>query len=225
MLARVDRRIRIAGLGALLGVGVAGLILVFAVSSPTRARARARARASAGHCGPASATTLAHDNVARVYAVDNAVYGCATGAGHSFRLGARLSCVGTSRAGPVFALAGRLVGYGLSRCGVDTGFTQVVVRRLTDGTQLRSLPATGVVGPESYQSVGSLVLRADGGVAWIGTGSSIVGGRKLIEVRKADRSGAALLDSGRAVDSGSLRLHGSKLTWMHGGQVRSATLQ
>jgi hypothetical protein len=78
---------------------------------------------------------------------------------------------------------------------------------------------------ESFQAVGSLVLRADGGVAWIGTRSSIVGGRKLVEVRKADRSGAALLDSGPAVDSGSLRLRGSKLTWKHGGRIRSATLQ
>jgi hypothetical protein len=103
------------------------------------------------------------------------------------------------------------------------------VRRLSDGTQLHSLPATGPVGgrvgPESFQNVDSLVLRADGGVPWIATGSSIVGGRRLIEVRKADRSGAGLLDSGRAIVSGSLRLHGSKLTWKHGGQVRSATLQ
>jgi hypothetical protein len=217
MLARVDRRRRIAGLGALIGAGAAGVVLLFAVSSPTRA--------SVGRCGPAGAQTLASDKVARVYATGNAVYGCATGAGRSFRLGARRSCVGTSRAGPVFALAGRLAGYGVSRCGIDTGFTQVVVRRLSDGAQLRSLPATGVVGPESYQGVGSLVLRADGGVAWIGTGSSIVGGRKLIEVRKADRGGVALLDSGPAVDSGSLRLHGSKLTWKHGGRVRSASLQ
>jgi hypothetical protein len=67
-------------------------------------------------------------------------------------------------------------------------------------------------------------LVVDGGVAWIGTASSIVGRRKLIEVHKADPTGAALLDSGSAVDRGSLRLHGSKLTWRRGGRVRSTTL-
>jgi hypothetical protein len=217
MLARVDRWSRISGPGAIVAAAVLASLLLLASTGLTRAASR--------RCGAIRAQTLASDRVARVYATAHTVYGCATGSHRSFKLGTRRSCAGTSRAGPIFVLVARLAAYGLSRCGVDTGFTQVVVRRLTDGAQLRSLPATGPVASESFQTVNSIALRSDDAVAWIGTGSSIVGGHKLIEVHKADRTGAKLLDSGAAIDSMSLRLHGSKLTWKHGGAIRSATLQ
>jgi hypothetical protein len=218
MLGSVHHRLRISVAAPVVLLALAVLALLLASSSTRGAVAVAR-------CGPATGQTLAADKAARVYALGNTVYGCALGGMRSYRLGQRQTCIGTSRAGPAVTVAGRLAAYGLSRCGVDTGFTQVLVRRLTDGTQLRAVPATSPPGPESFQSVDSLVLKADGAVAWIGTGRSIVGHGKVIEVRKADRGGAALLDSGAAVDSGSLRLRHSKLTWKHGGETRSATLQ
>ena len=184
----------------------------------------APAGAGPAHCGPPGARTLAASSFARVYAVGGTAYGCSSGATKSFSLGQRLTCLGAPLLGPV-TVTGELAAYGLERCGVDTGFTQVVVRRLTDGAQLRSLPATtGFLGPESYQSVDSLVLAGDSAVAWIGTGHSIVASHRDVEVQKADSHGQRRLDSGSAIKLGSLRLHGSTITWKHGGATRSATL-
>ena len=128
-------------------------------------------------------------------------------------------CVGT------VAIAGEFAAYALSENAVDTSYAEVVVRRLTDGQQLRRATATTKpLGPESYQSVDSLAVKADSAVAWIGVGGSIVRRGTDIEVRKADKRGQATLDSGPAIDSGSLRLDGSRLTWRNGRQVRSAML-
>ena len=122
-------------------------------------------------------------------------------------------------------VTGELSAYALQRCGVDTGATLVIVRRLSDGKQLRSFAATSTGLPEGFQSVRSLALKSDGAVAWIGLVSSVVGRRRVIEVHKADANRAAVtLDSGPAVDPGSLRLHGSRLSWTHGTATRSATL-
>jgi hypothetical protein len=127
--------------------------------------------------------------------------------------------------GPL-ALAGVTVAYGLSRFGVDTGTARVVVRRLTDGVVLREASATArVPGAESYQSVGALVVKPDGAVAWIGDGHSIIGRGSVVEVHRYDRRGQAELDHGSGIVSGSLRLHGSQLTWTNSGRLRSATLR
>jgi hypothetical protein len=175
-------------------------------------------------CGPASARTLAVDSLARVYESGGSVYACVRGASTARRLGSAQSCIRSQRAGPV-ALAGETVAYGLESCGVDTGFGSVVVRRLSDGQQLRSLAATTQpLLPESYQQVSSLVVKSDGAVAWIGVAKSIIRHGENVEVHKADKRGAAELDSGTAVGQSSLRLRGSQVTWRHAGAVRSATL-
>jgi hypothetical protein len=179
---------------------------------------------AAAHCGPFDAKTLAASGSVRVYVLGKTVYGCSMRGSGAVRLGTRSSCVGGARVDPVVA-AGEFAAYGLSRCGVDTGYTQVIVRRLTDGKVVRSAAATSPPGVESYQSVGSLVLRRDGAVAWIGNGQSIIGHGHVIEVHKARRRGpVALLDSGLAVRPGSLRLRGSQLTWRHGTALLHARL-
>jgi hypothetical protein len=123
------------------------------------------------------------------------------------------------------ALAGAVVAYGLESCGVDTGSAVVIVERLATGRKLRTLPATtGALAPESYQRVGSLVVRPDGAVAWIGTASSIVRSSRSIEVHRADGRGQVELDSGLAIDPSSMRLHGTTLSWRHADLVRSASL-
>src|ERR1035437_5494170 len=175
-------------------------------------------------CGPASARTLAADARARVYSLQGSVYGCA-GPGHRYRLGGVGNCISAHRVDPV-TVAGVLAAYGLTSCGVDLGTTSVIVRRLSDGRRLvddgaNSLP----LGAESYQSVDSLVLRAGGAGAWIAVGSSIVGHTRVVEVHVQDGTGNHLLDSGAAVRTGSLRLRGVKLTWLHGRKLHSATLR
>jgi hypothetical protein len=214
MLDQMRHRVWAAALLLIVLVGLAASAPLLASGSP---------HASVARCGSASGHTLAADRVARVYAVGDTVYGCAKGGARPYVLGHRRTCVGSSRVAPV-KLAARIAAYGLERCGVDTGSTQVIVRRLTDGSQMHAQAATSPPGAESFQSVDSLVVKSDGAVAWIATGSSIVGGRKTIEVRRADRAGAALLDSGAEVVTHSLRLHRSTLSWKHGATSRTAAL-
>lgn len=180
--------------------------------------------AAPARCGPSEARTLAADRVARVYYSGGAVYGCTGGGRKSYRLGASARSIREGRVGPV-ALAGAAVAYGLSRFGVDTVSAQVVVRNLSDGSRLHSEPATiRPPGPEHFQSVAAVVVRADGAVAWIGQGGSLVRRGGDVEVGKADAHGRALLDSGSGIDQRSLGLRGSSVTWRHGGATRSARL-
>jgi hypothetical protein len=175
-------------------------------------------------CGPKGATTLAASRVARVYVTGNRVYGCSRHGTRTLLLGQRATCEGNARVDPV-AVEGEIVAYGSERCFVDTGNTAVIVRRLSDGKTLRSAAATSPPGVESFQSVGSLVLKRDGAVAWIGLGSSIGLHNHKTEVYKADSHGSVqLLDAGGAIRSGSLVLNGSRLSWKHGDTVRHATL-
>jgi hypothetical protein len=174
-------------------------------------------------CGPAQSTTLAAGSVARVYSVGQVVYGCAARGGRAFRLGASMRTLREGRAGPI-ALAGTVAAYGLTQFGVDTVRTEVVVRRLTDGATLANLPASRAVGVESFQSVGSIVVKADGAVAWIGSDRSIIAHRAQIEVHAAHGSSDSLLDAGPDIAPASLRLDGSTLTWQVGGATRHATL-
>jgi hypothetical protein len=167
---------------------------------------------------------LAADRQVRVFSLGHVVYGCFEKTGKRYEFGQTATCIGTPHAGPV-TVAAELAAYGSERCGIDTGFAQVIVRRMSDGRQLRADSATtNPLGPESYSSVDSLVLRGDAAVAWIGVGTSLVGHTADIEVHRAGKHGQELLDSGAAIDRHSLRLHGSKLTWKHGSATRSAQL-
>jgi hypothetical protein len=178
-----------------------------------------------GGCGPDRGLTLASSGDARVYGLAGAVFGCSDSPGRSFRLGARYTCLGVARVGPV-AVAGRVAAYGLQRCGVDTGRAQVVVRRLTDGRQLVALPAvTEPLGVEAFQRVGAVVVTSGGAVAWIGIGESVISHRSVSEVHAFAGRGARLLDSGPAIDAGSLRLSGSTVSWRSSGARRSAKLR
>jgi hypothetical protein len=174
-------------------------------------------------CGPAAAHTLAASPQARVYVSGGTAYGCARSGRSSNRLGGRGSCIGRPRVDPV-TVTGTLTAYASETCGVDTGTTVVIVRRLTDGRHLRSSPATAPVGVESYQTVHSLVLKVDGAVAWIATGRSLGTRHGAVEVWRSDRHGTTRLDSGQAIQARSLRLTGATLNWRHGTQTRHAAL-
>ncbi len=174
-------------------------------------------------CGPAAARTLASSSHARVYASRGVAFGCAARGGKSFRLGVTGSCIRSDHVGPV-VVAGEIAAFASERCGVDTGNTLVVVRNLRDGKRVSASDAAASPGPESFTSVDSLVARSDGAVAWIAQASSIGNHMTNVDVRRADARGQALLDSGGAIVRGSLRLRRSRLTWTHGGQLRSSTL-
>jgi hypothetical protein len=171
-------------------------------------------------CVPASGQVKLSDARAQVYALGKAIYACDQRTRHTTRLGQATVCIGTARVDHM-ALAGDVVAYGLDRCGVDTGSTTVIVRRISDGKQLHSYAA--ITGPglvESYQTIDALIVTSKGLVAWIATDSSIIGRGRRIEVHGNGR----LLDSGAGIARTSLRLHGSTLSWRDGGSTRTATL-
>jgi hypothetical protein len=158
-----------------------------------------------------------------VYSLHQTIYGCSVARGRSFRLGHAPRAVVESRIGSV-AVGGDLAAYAIQSFGVDTASASVVVRRLTDDRKVKELRATRAVGVEAFQSVGSVVVRASGAVAWIGLEHSIVGGSTAIEVHASGAGGDQVLDSGSRIDPTSLRLHGSRLSWSDGGATRHATL-
>jgi hypothetical protein len=167
---------------------------------------------------------LAGSGRARVYLSHGVVVGCAGGSQRRFVLGRSGICIGATRVAPV-RVVGVLAAYGAERCGVDTGSTQVIVRRLTDGAILTQTLATStLIGPESYVQVTALVLARDGAAAWISTGASIVGHRHIDEVHAYEHGALHRLDSGAAIDLYKLKLSGSHLRWKHGASWRTATL-
>lgn len=183
-------------------------------------------RAKAPDCGPPRARTLAGSARARVYAVGGTVYGCAVPGRHSFRLGSSLGFQRSRTHVGDVSVAGRIAAYGVTAFGVDTSRTEVLVRRLTDGALLGSYPANTVHFAEAFSSVGSLVVKGDGAVAWIGRETAIGRSQLTIQVFEARGSASAgtELDSGSGIAPGSLRLQGSTLTWHHGNATRRATL-
>ncbi|HET6868067.1 MAG TPA: hypothetical protein VFH80_19295 [Solirubrobacteraceae bacterium] len=216
----------VRGIATILGTvwarpWIVALVVVAACGSSVAESAGSTAAAT--RCGPASARTLVGDGRVRVYVLHQVVYGCSVARGRSFRLGHASRALAESRVGPV-AVAGDVAGYGLQSFGVDTVTATIVVRRLTDGTEVKELRATRAVGAEAFQSIGSVAVLASGAVAWIGSEHSIVGHRSAIEVHAAGAGGDRVLDSGANVDPASLRLHGSRLSWVDGGATRHATL-
>jgi hypothetical protein len=176
--------------------------------------------AASAPCAPAGAHVKLADRRAQVYSLQKAIYACDRSTHKATKLGVTTSCIASALVDRL-ALAGDVVAYGVERCGVDTGFSTVVVRRVSDGKGLHSFAA--VTGPglvESHQSINALIVTARGAVAWIVTDSSIVGHGKRIEVHANRR----LLDSGAGIAPTSLRLHGSTLSWRDGASTRTATL-
>ncbi|HEY6399164.1 MAG TPA: hypothetical protein VIX82_17100 [Solirubrobacteraceae bacterium] len=215
---------RTTGVRRYTAVLLAVPVLTACGSSVAASASPGPSQAPAARCGAASGRTLAASPTARVYVAHGVVYGCATRTSKVYRLGSAQSCFVEPRIGPV-TLAGRIAAYAQVRCGVDTASSQVVVRDLADGKVLMSHPAIShVPGPESFESVHTIVAKRDGSIAWLAGVSSIGRPTELVEVHRVDRQGSALLDSGGAIAPGSLRLHGSTVTWRDRGKSRRAAL-
>jgi hypothetical protein len=177
-------------------------------------------------CGPSSARALASDRTARVYVWSGNVYGCAAGSDRSYLLGSTNICAFMHNRVGLVRVTDGIAAYTLETCLTDSGWTTVNVRRLTDGKFLRVHQATTtavvVMGEES---VGSLVLKADGAAAWIATADSIGPHTFVRQLAWLDNRGFNVLDSGRALAARSLKLRGSTISWRHGNTVRTARLR
>jgi hypothetical protein len=196
--------------------------LVCALAPCGASTATAVAGAAPVRCGPVGAHTLAASPQARIYSSRGSVDGC--GIGHRYRLGSATICNGSGRVGPA-AVSGDLAAYAIMVCGVDTGSADVIVMRISTGRRLSTHAASSIsVGPESFESVGSIVVNPAGQVAWIVSASSIATHRRAVQVLAADRRGTRVLDSSGAIVPGSLRLNGSTLAWKRGTAVHAAKL-
>jgi hypothetical protein len=187
---------------------------------------RAIAHLAAPACGPASARTIAGDRLARVYADGGSAYGCVAGAHRAYHLGAK--GLGLSPGGArieAVRVAGRLAAYGLRTMGLDTGYVTVNVRSLSTGALLTQRSATTRTGVEGFQSINSLVPKAEGALAWIATAHSIGEPKFVRQLLALDRRGLHVLDSGPSLGATSLALHGSTISWKHGTTARTATLR
>jgi hypothetical protein len=217
----------------------AGVATVAAAGIPTVATAGTATVAAAGTgsgrfpvtfgpgpvvCEPFQAHTLASDRAAVVYSLDGEAYGCSRPTGPTYKLGSVKLCIGATRVGP-FALAGDVVAYGSETCGVDSSSSQAIARNLESGHTLRREPATSRTLVEQEGGLQSIVVKADGSIAWIAAEQSLGNHGRLLQVRKDDRGGDTLLSSSLAVLPSSLKLHGSRLTWRDAGKLRSATLR
>lgn len=204
------------------------LVLTAACGSSAAAPVRVLTHAlrpAAARCGPQAAKTLAADSRARIYAIGDSVYGCANGGRRAYLLGHRSRSLSRQSRIGAMALAGVVAAYGLTQSGVDTASTTVVVRRLDTGRTLHDVNAiTGLLGPEFFEEVDALVVKADGAVAWIGRGSSILQKEATAQVNRIDRRGEATLERVTTGLIGALRLRGSRLSWRHGNAVRTSTL-
>jgi len=112
-------------------------------------------------------------------------------------------------------------------CGLAGCSPSIMVRDLRDGRLLRNhLEPSFETQPERTpaRNVTSLVLKANGSVAWIVDRLAFMGLPHSIDVVAVDSTGRRVLDSGLDVDPTSLALTGSTLTWRKGGIVRSAML-
>jgi hypothetical protein len=185
---------------------------------------------------------LRRDKQAAVYEGEigyggTAVYGCTHRERRAYFLGWPYQPLGSSAGGAggvhELRLAGTVVAYanGDSSGGQEDAAGRssaswiIEVRSLRNGRLLHSLPTGSPEHPKpGYTGIGpseGLVVKSDGAVAWIVNAGF---GQNELQVHAADRSGSRVLASGSNIAPHSLRLNGSKLSWMQGGSRVSARL-
>jgi hypothetical protein len=179
---------------------------------------------AAGSCAPAGTRILAGAGSARLYSQGGELYGCL--AARRTRLGA----LSASRPFPatkiaLYALSGRYAAFDRTDMGVDTFASTVALVDLRSGATIASAPGTTPANrPESFITVGSMVVDARGTLAWIGERRSIGVLSPTVEVHTLSAAGAKLLASASDIAARSLKLNGEMLTWREGGKLRSRNL-
>ena len=125
-----------------------------------------------------------------------------------------------------FELAGHVAAYLETQFGVDSGTTKLVVvdvgaRRVLHAIEAGSYVDAGIVFAEA---VIRFLVSSRGSVAWTVTREDHRG-PAIESVWAVGREGApALLDSGQAIDAGSLARAGTTLSWTDEGTQRTAPM-
>ncbi len=160
-----------------------------------------------------------------VFTTDDAFAAC-TGTSRPVRLGGRLATPGLFRRMSTFRLAGHDVAFVVNDDGPGRSPATVRVIDLRARETISAHPATGRDSrPDRSDEVTSLVVRADGAVAWIAVTreGSAESSEREVDAARARRQ-TWRLDSGDGIANRSLRLHGRQLSWRHDGDRRSARL-
>jgi hypothetical protein len=224
MLGRGDRR-RSAIASACAAAVVLGPSFTVAEASatvsPFAAKQGPQARPARIPCGPtADSTTIAQNGSARVFtSADGNDYACLYSVGRAFYLsGAEHYDY------RLVHFSGPYVAYVQNIEASDDNIGEMDLRT---GRLRTFVIATPIQNSVCY-GVGSLALKADGAIAWIGTNflgfACISPPGPEIEVRRHDRRGLNILDSGRRIVPGSLHLLKGVLSWTDGGVKRKSTL-
>jgi hypothetical protein len=176
-----------------------------------------------GRCLPPLARTVVRTARARVYqrrARDGIVhtYGCLASSGRAVPLDNVDDLDNGHQLLPPVALAGPFVAYQdiySYENAAEPGeyYVTAHVVDLRTGRTVRQ----GCSDPDCYANLDSLVLAPTGAVAWVSDNRvwRLAGARKTPE----------RLDGGGEVPADSLRLRGSRLSWVEGGRPRRATLR
>jgi hypothetical protein len=190
----------------------------------------ASAAAASFRCPPHRSQLLKHDHEAFVYIPADLSehgeiegdYSCAIGARRGYAIGLRISASPGGNEGGFdhLMLSGQMLAD--ETIAAETARDDIVVRNLLTGRWVHKLPVGGKRQLGGNGSVGSMVLKQDGAVAWI---VRIEGANPVLEVWAADTKGLRVLASGATITPGSLRLRGSILSWVNGGVAARATLR
>lgn len=232
---------------------ICGACLALAVAAPSGALVHARREQSAA-CPPVGGKVVVADTHATVYEAAPAgdlpealhVFGCVRGGARRYDLGGVPACglfepgcepgseCETGRfCGGVRGevLAGSMVALERFKSGPEEGLWYVEVWDLRDGRLLTRAP-TGIppVVEREYAGVGpvvGMVLRSDGGVAWIARDlwRSLVGMPSYYDVYAAEGPSVRQLAAGTDIDPSSLALAGATLYWVQDGVPVSAQLK
>jgi hypothetical protein len=224
MLGRGDRwlsAIAAACAAAIVLGPPVGLADPSATSSPHAARGRPRARAARIPCRPsAGSATIAQSPAARLFtAADGNDYACLYSVGRAFYLsGAEHYDYQLVR------FSGPYVAYVQNIEASDENIGEMDLR----SGRLRTFAIATPIHNSVCYGVGSLALKADGAIAWIGTNflgfACISPPGPEIEVRRHDHRGLRILDHGSTIMPSSLHLLKGVLSWSHGAVKRKSTL-
>lgn len=198
-----------------------GLAESSAAGSPAAARQGLQARVARIRCRPTSdSVTIAQGSAARLFTgADGNDYACLYSVGRAFYLsGAEHYDY------QLVHFSGPYVAYVQNIEASDDNVGEMDLRN----GRLRTFEIATPINNSVCYGVGSLALKADGAIAWIGTNflgfACISPPGPEIEVRRHDCRGLSILDRGGRIVPGSLQLFKGVLSWTDGGVRRKSTM-
>jgi hypothetical protein len=210
---------------ACAAVAVLGAPAVLADPSATglrhAGRQGPRTQAARIRCRPgADSATIAQSPAARIFtAPDGNDYACLYSVGRAFYLSSA-----EHYEYRLVHFSGPYVAYVQNIAASDDNVGELDLR----SGRLHTFEIATPINNSVCYEVGSLALKADGAIAWIGTnflGSACISPPgPEIEVRRHDRRGLRILDNAIKIAPGSLHLHKGVLTWTDAGVKQRSTL-